>query len=287
MKTAIRITTLVMAATALAGCQSFNDFFAFKQKRVEQPVSTASVFGSEELEQGRMALKAGYPARAIEQFRLAALNEEVAPDAFNGMAVAYARLGRADLAERYFKTAMTLDSSNVRFAANLANFYDSPLGQSQRALAMREAEAAEMLAATEKAAISEGLLEAPAPVTRIGAITLENAKPLEVTRGLNRELKLATSTSVAESGGNLAAVSSRKSAPAKTATPVTQALEQATADAVAKKRNPTVISLLGIGQQVDGPAARITLTKPGSQGATRPRTRSYPIRVKLTSRNPK
>ncbi|WP_394727335.1 tetratricopeptide repeat protein [Altererythrobacter sp. GH1-8] len=282
MKTAYRITTVVLAATALSGCQSISNFFSFKQTRAEQPVATAAVFGSEELEKGRAALSAGYPARAIELFRLAALNEEVAADAFNGMAVAYARLGRADLAERYFKTAMTIDSSNPRYAANLANFYDSPLGQSQRALAMRDAESARMLAQAEQAALSEGLLDAPAPSQRMGAITLETARPLAVTRKANRELAVATNASVAESGDNLASVSTRERSANRNQSLVSSAVEAATADAVSKKRNPTVISLVGAGNHQASAPARISLSKPGSQGVTRPRARSYPVRVELT-----
>ncbi len=284
MKSALRITTLVMAATALSGCQGFNELFSFKQSRAEVPVATASVFGAEELEQGRAALKAGYPARAIDLFRLAALNEEVAPDAFNGMAVAYTKLGRADLAERYFNTAITLDSSNPKYAANLARFYDSPLGQSQRALAMRNAEAKASLALAEKAAVSQGLIDAPVPVRKIGSVTLETPTPLRVTRTDRRELKLATSRSVAENGSNLAAVSSRSSAK-KAPSAIEDAVEEATAQAVSKKRNPTVISLLGIGTENASRPARISVAKPGSQGATRPRLRSYPVRVKL-SRKP-
>ncbi|NVE94186.1 tetratricopeptide repeat protein [Altererythrobacter lutimaris] len=284
MKTAFRITTIALAATALSGCQGFNELFSFKQTRAETPVAMASVFGMEELEQGRAALKAGHVARAIDLFRLAAMNEETAPAAFNGMAVAYTKLGRADLAERYFNTAITLDSSNAKFAANLARFYSSDLGQSQRALAMREAEAKAKLASAEKAAVSQGLLNQTASERRLGAVTIETAKPLAVTRTDRRELMLATSSSVAENGGNLAAVSSRKTSAKGSGSDVEAAVEDATANAVTKKRNPTVISMLGIGRETTGRPARISVAKPGSQGVTRPRARNYPVRVELTRR---
>src|SRR3546814_9961813 len=63
-----------------------------------------------------------------------------AAEAYNGLGVAYAKLGRADLAERYFKMALSMDGTNPRFAANLDRFYNSPLGNSSRALAMRAKE---------------------------------------------------------------------------------------------------------------------------------------------------
>src|SRR3546814_13341744 len=87
-----------------------------------------------------MMLRAGHPANAIQQFRLAALDPGSAAEAFNGLGVAYAKLGRADLAERYFKMALSMDGTNPRFAANLDRFYNSPLGNSSRALAMRAKE---------------------------------------------------------------------------------------------------------------------------------------------------
>ncbi len=281
MKRATHLATLVLAATALSGCQSISNFFAFNKGRAEAPLATNAVFGAEELENGRAALRAGYPARAIEQFRLAALNEEVSADAFNGMAVAYTKLGRADLAERYFKMAVTIDSSNPRYAANLARFYGSDLGQSQRALAMREAEAKAVLAKAEKAAVSQGLLEEPAPVQRIGSVTIEPAKPLSITRAPNRELRVATSRSVVENADSLAEVSARRTAETLTQDALAATDEEESAKAIVRKRRPTVISMLGLGGEVRNKSVRIHVSKPGSQVATRPRARTYPVRITL------
>src|SRR3546814_14347739 len=107
-----------------------------------------------------MMLRAGHPANAIQQFRLAALDPGSAAEAFNGLGVAYARLGRADLAERYFRMALSMDGANPRFAANLERFYNSPLANSSRALAMREQEAEAAVARVADAAQQQGLLEA-------------------------------------------------------------------------------------------------------------------------------
>lgn len=282
MKTATRIATVALAAAALSGCQSISDFFAFKGKdRSQAPTATAAVFGSEELEQGRLALKAGYPARAIELFRLAALNEEVAPDAFNGLGVAYAKLGRADLAERYFKTALTLDSSNPRYAANLARFYESPLGQSKRALAMREAEAAATLARAADAAEAEGLLDAGDDAAQSAALSAGDISAVTVSRGGNRELRLTTSPNAAQSAGALPSVSARQAKKESASDSLSLAVEDATAKAAVKKRRQAEIRLTGAGSENPEMRVRIGVMKPGSQGATRPRARVYPVRVAL------
>lgn len=72
------------------------------------------------LEQGRKALDAGQTGLAVELFQRAlGSGQDVAP-ALNGMGVAYARLGRPDLARRFFEQAMAAEPANQSFRANLA-----------------------------------------------------------------------------------------------------------------------------------------------------------------------
>lgn len=76
-------------------------------------------------EQGRAALDAGLNAEAIAAFSEARLEPELLASSLNGMAVAYARLGRPDLAERYFTQAVAAAPEDARFMANLARLQDS------------------------------------------------------------------------------------------------------------------------------------------------------------------
>src|SRR3546814_1026109 len=102
VKNMLRGASCIAVAISLSGCQSFISALGFGPKDgPRRAEASAPIFGSEELEKGRTALRAGYPANAIQQFRMAALNPDSAPEAYNGLGVAYARLGRADLAERY------------------------------------------------------------------------------------------------------------------------------------------------------------------------------------------
>ncbi len=287
MKPATRIALCTAAAFSLSGCQSFVSALGFGPKDSEprRAEASTSVFGQDELELGRKALKAGYPANSIKLFRLAALDENVAPDAFNGLGVAYAKLGRADLAERYFKMAVSLDGSNPKYAANLQRFYNSPLGNSHRALAMRESEAEEQLAAIEKSAEQQGLLGTPAQTQaseRRGSLTLERP-PVRLSRTSGREIRLSTGATAAGRGFSLPAVAVRN--PAKTPVVVETESEETEEVSVeepeAKSSQPKQISMAGVPSSNASYPVRISISKPqGGKSATAKRA-NYPLRVAL------
>ena len=289
MKNSIRIATCVAAAVTLSGCQSFVSALGFGPRDHERRAeATTPVFGNSELERGRAALKAGYPGNAIAQFRLAALNEKAAPDAFNGMAVAYAKLGRADLAERYFKMAVSLDSANPKFAANLQRFYESPLGNSSRALAMREKEAEAQLAAVADAASAQGLLAAQDTSERRGAVTIERPA-VQMTRTSGRELLLSTAGPAddANSTGRMAEVTVRNPAKSEPEPRVAKDADKEDLSVAEEKRKaPAQISMLGATEDSRSYPVRISLTKPdGPAKSQAPRTGSYPLRVALKPSN--
>ena len=74
---------------------------------------------SEVTEAGRALLDAGQPGFAIDTFRKALAKGEAPGPALNGLGVAYARIGRQDLAVSYFKQAMVFDPGETRYAMNL------------------------------------------------------------------------------------------------------------------------------------------------------------------------
>lgn len=279
--TIIRFATCAAVAMSLSGCQGIWNTLGFGGPKddVRRADSSQPLFGTEELEQGRLALKAGHPARAIQMFRLAAMDEKSAADAFNGLGVAYAKLGRADLAERYFKMAVSLDSSNPKFAANLDRFYHSALGNSARALAMREHEAQIALAKAADAAAKQGLLTEvePAVQERRGAVTLERA-PVRITRTSGHELQIATQQNVAVTRGSLPAMGSRNPAPVASVTDDTVA---GGVQSAAARRN-SHINIAAAGDASQPYPARITLGRPDSNGRKAVNSGSYPLRIALT-----
>lgn len=116
--------SVAVMALALGGCQVLG-IGGPRMARAPADADPALIanFGSEQLELGRTALKEGRTVAAIEAFMIAKSFEREAPAAYNGLAVAYSRLGREDLAERFFQEAVARAPDDTRFRANLANFY--------------------------------------------------------------------------------------------------------------------------------------------------------------------
>ncbi len=112
---------MVATAGVLGACHS-------SPPRIEARVAPGSLTGSvqnasaaaEQLHQGRKALDERNYVAAVTAFRSVRSSPEHAAEASNGLGVAYAGIGRSDLAERYFRDAMMLAPHDRRFRQNLA-----------------------------------------------------------------------------------------------------------------------------------------------------------------------
>lgn len=187
MRNTAKIAVILAAGSMLGGCQSILKPFGYAAKRPSAEMS-GPLFGEADLEEGRQALKAGYPATAIPAFQRATLNADTAPAAFNGLGVAYAKLHRGDLAEKYFTIATKLAPTDERYAANLARFYNSGLAASNHALAARKKATDEMLAEAEKAA---PIVAEPVRTVQKGPIRIE-LPAARISRMSNKEVRLIT-----------------------------------------------------------------------------------------------
>lgn len=114
---------ILTSAFALGGCQ------IFKPSGVHSGASANAIRAGElasSTDQGRDHLRAGRYGLAIEAFeRALAFGERPAP-AYNGLGVAYAKLGRPELAYRFFRKAAMSDPDNPVYSRNLASLMDSP-----------------------------------------------------------------------------------------------------------------------------------------------------------------
>lgn len=142
----------VVLALPLGACSSFLGIhFARHTPRAEPAQALATSVGAS-TEVGRALLADGQPGSAIESFQRAIASGEPAGPALNGLAVAYSRLGRDDLAERFFREAMAADPTNTRYADNLTLLVRSPSFAARNA-AVLEAQASqqstELLAQTK------------------------------------------------------------------------------------------------------------------------------------------
>lgn len=114
----LRFAVIAALVPALGGCALLGI------GRSEPRVSAVSTLPMDadayiRFEEGRAALDSGQNAAAIAAFSEARLEPALLGPALNGMGVAWARLGRVDLAERYFRQAVTAAPGDERFAANL------------------------------------------------------------------------------------------------------------------------------------------------------------------------
>lgn len=97
-----------------------------------------AIAGEPSIERGKDLLRRGQNADAISAFRAALREEPDSAEAHNGLAIAYDGIGRKDLARRYFELAVAEKPGEVRYSANLANFFEGN-GQSELAAGLRQA----------------------------------------------------------------------------------------------------------------------------------------------------
>ena len=172
MKTTRTIALAVVAGVSLSGCQML---FGQRTAKVDSANGTelagSEIAGNPALEQGKQLLRAGRTAQAIELLRVAQRDPSSMADASNTLGVAYAKLGRHDLADRYFRMAMAMEPGDTRYAANMLRL------QRDHRLALRRNEEAEQLAlrAAEEKRMAEVQLAKPGQIERIsrGEVTIQ------------------------------------------------------------------------------------------------------------------
>ncbi len=111
------------------------------------------------LQRGRAQLGAGLDSMAIESFRAELRTDPDSADAFNGLAVAYGRIGRDDLAQRYFEMALAKAPDDQRYQNNLARLLEQA-GKAE--LAGNQPAAGTMNAAKPEIAVATKLPALPA-----------------------------------------------------------------------------------------------------------------------------
>jgi len=150
-----------MAATLLGGCQSiFGHHARLDVRPAGGEVSSATYAVA--LAEGRQELMRGEVGLAIVSLQTAATQPDTAAAAHNGLGVAYAMLGRGDLAERYFQQAVAEDPAEAKYAANLARYY-----QSREAALARASAAPAVVAVAAGGDVQGGELAVAEPLERV------------------------------------------------------------------------------------------------------------------------
>lgn len=180
-----KLAIVAVAAFSLSGCGTIHSVFGGHSARMPELKMSAPADAEAKMaqatEEGRSHLDKGQTGLAIEAFRRALSLGAPSASALNGMGVAFARLGRYQLAHRYFEEAAALDPSNERYAANLTRLNRSP------AFAMRypgDFAAAVMKSSEPKpepAPAAQASVEQPRSLTRVSSreYNLRTAAPMQ------------------------------------------------------------------------------------------------------------
>lgn len=125
------VFALALVSLALPGCSLFGGGKMADRtgsdKQMQASAKAMAAAPTPFTDAGRVALDQGSAGIAIETFAKAVRAGEAPAPAFNGLGVAYARIGRFDLAQRYFERAAQIDPADTRYQANLARLMRSPL----------------------------------------------------------------------------------------------------------------------------------------------------------------
>ncbi|WP_120077073.1 tetratricopeptide repeat protein [Aurantiacibacter odishensis] len=116
-----KIGVVAVTGILLSGCSLFRGHeSAALNANIHAQQATAEAIAEIELEVGRKNLAEGNLATAARYLASARTNPLTRADATNALGVVYVRLGRLDVAQRYFREALEVEPDNARFATNLA-----------------------------------------------------------------------------------------------------------------------------------------------------------------------
>jgi hypothetical protein len=109
--------SMLLVMAGCAGPQNLSPEFRLSSKAAV-PILEGSL-----VQRGKAQLSAGLHAMAIETFRAEIRQSPESAEAYNGLAIAYDRIGRPDLARRYFEVALAKAPDEPRYSSNLARFF--------------------------------------------------------------------------------------------------------------------------------------------------------------------
>ena len=122
----VALVALTPLATACSSIFGTSASVGLPEVRLAAADGQAAVAATIALEDGRAHLAAGNPGLAIESFQRVLASGELVGPAANGIGVAYARIGRADLARRYFHQAIATAPTERSYLANLERLESTP-----------------------------------------------------------------------------------------------------------------------------------------------------------------
>jgi len=257
------LAALPLAALALSGCQAlFGNENGAQMAEVSKSEIDMTSYYAQRLAAGRQHLERGQVAAAANAFRQASYHPQYAAQAYNGMAIAYDRLGRDDLAERFFGLAIKTDPSEAAYARNFAMFRDEhPVSPEARpAMALAEVD--------------------PVAAPTIGAGITAESRDERSERLSNREVRLHSKAPAA-----IAQTADSGSSPMRQTEINVQARARQLAQArEVREASPTYPVRFDVAHQSSSARELFTPRYRPARGITRSApSRGYPVRVVIPS----
>ena len=184
-----RMAIVLTSAVLLSGCQFLGNLNLGHRGGQARTTQAMADFYTDK---GRELLRSGRPGEAIEAFNLALATGEAPAPAYNGLGVAYSRIGRPDLSYRFFKKATMSDPASAVYANNLDRLVKSPqftLDMSPDFQAPRAPEPAVATRQASKATPVPGRLHSTGP-HQVSIVTLpptDSTAPAASTRRAQRQ----------------------------------------------------------------------------------------------------
>lgn len=119
MKRALMIAGVAGLGLLLGGCNLFRSNAAMANLRAAKATKEIAYDGTFEFEFGRDSLLNGKYGMAISSLRRSELYPRYRAESDNGLAIAYAAIGRDDVALHFFRKAVDAAPDQAKFRANL------------------------------------------------------------------------------------------------------------------------------------------------------------------------
>lgn len=200
----LSVLAVAVSAPLLGGCALFSPEPLAKQSRNWVPDKRdPQEYAQSQMDMGKEALALEQYGLAIISFRNALRFPAHRAEAENGLGVAFAKIGRNDLARRYFAAAAERDPSDKRFSANLARLDMAMAGQQLDSLARQDAAAASSV--TSPAAASNRIAARTEGVTMIrvrpNAVSIVTVEPASDRAAGRRRVAVTPTVASAEVAG--------------------------------------------------------------------------------------
>lgn len=209
-KIAFKVAGTLALSLTVSGCGIFHKQSGVARSLERKAATELAYDGSFEFEFARASLIDERYGQAITSFRKSEIYPKYQAESDNGLGIAYAALGRNDLALRYFRKAVDFAPGEAKFLANLNRLETAIAAANERSAPALAALAAKQ-AEPERAAVVQLSVRADG-TTQITAVPEGQAGLVRLSA---REVQLVDRSGMQRSGEKALALSGGRKSPGR------------------------------------------------------------------------